>query len=104
MNTNECDHATPPGRRSRRNFLFKAAAQAVRGSAAFKAQLMRQLHEAAATNPDPNAQRAIEQLSTPEGITIVLAVVVVMMLVSFIIFGIIGGAVGASIWGKRQTT
>src|SRR3954467_3157234 len=39
-------------------FLFNAAAQAAKGMGEFRTELIRQLHEAALKNPDPNAQRA----------------------------------------------
>lgn len=83
-------------------FLFNAAAQAAKGMNEFRAELGRQMQEAAARNPDPNAQRMIEQMSTPGGIAVFLTLMIVVMLLAFIVFGVIGGAVGASIWGKRQ--
>jgi len=83
--------------------LFQVVVQAARGTEEFRRQLMQQMQEAAAKNPDPNAQRMMQQLSTPEGVATLLTVMVVMMLVAFIVFGVIGGAVGASVWGRRQT-
>ena len=83
-------------------FLFQVVRQMITGAGEFRRQLTQQMQEAAAKNPDPNAQRVMEQMSTPEGMAILLTVMVVVFLVAFIIFGLIGGAVGASIWGKRK--
>ena len=68
----------------------------------FRQELARQMHEAALKNPDPNAQKMIEQMSTPGGIAVFLALMIVVMLLAFVVFGVLGGTIGASIWGKRS--
>lgn len=67
-----------------------------------KSEMIRQLHEAAAKNSDPNAQQVAEKLATPEGIVMILIIGLVAFLFGFLVFGSIGGAVGAAIFGKRQ--
>ncbi len=84
--------------------LFQVVVVSARGTGEFRRQLMQQMQEAAAKNPDPNAQRVMQQMSTPEGVAILVTAMVVVVLVAFIIFGVIGGAVGAAIWGRRQTS
>jgi hypothetical protein len=83
-------------------FLFAAIVQVARGTGQFREQLMQGMREGAARNPDPNAQVMIERMSTPEGIAILITLIVVCVFLAFVIFGVIGGALGASIWGKRQ--
>ena len=83
-------------------FLFNAAVQAAHGMDEFRQELARQMHEAALKNPDPNAQKMIEQMSTPSGIAVFLTLMIVVMLLAFVVFGVLGGTIGASIWGKRS--
>jgi len=84
--------------------LFQFVVVSARGAGEFRRQLMQQMQEAASKNPDPNAQRVMQQMSTPEGVAIVMTVMVVVVLLAFIVFGVIGGTIGASVWGKRQTS
>ena len=84
--------------------LFQVVVVTARGTDEFRRQLMQQMQEAAAKNPDPNAQRVIQQMSTPEGVAIVITIMVVVVLAAFIVFGVVGGTVGASLWGKRQAS
>ncbi len=79
-----------------------AAQLAFGRGAGLKAEMIRQLQEAAAKNPDPNAQQVAQRLATPEGITMILIVGLFAFLFGFLIFGSIGGAVGAALFGKRQ--
>jgi hypothetical protein len=84
--------------------LFQVVVVSARGTDEFRRQLMQQMQEQAAKNPDPNAQRMMQQMATPEGVAIVITVMVAVVFLAFIVFGVIGGTIGASIWGKRQTS
>jgi len=83
-------------------FLFQLVGP---GMAEFRLRLMERMHEAATSNPDPKAQQAIQEfISTPGAPAIVLAVFIGIYFLAFVIFGLIGGAVGASVWGRKQSS
>lgn len=83
-------------------FAIGTAVKIAFGGDALKQEMVRQLHESAARNPDPNAQQITERLTTPEGLTLLLVLVLIAFFVGFILFSSIGGAIGAAVFGKRQ--
>ncbi len=66
--------------------------------------MLQSLRDSAAKNTDPGSQQIIEKMSTPEGLAIVIVVVVAIIFVTFLVFGLVGGALGASVWGRKQTS
>jgi hypothetical protein len=58
--------------------------------------------EAASKNTEPSAQATFDQMNTPEGIALVVAMFIVLMVLSIFVFSIAGGAIGAS-FSKPKT-
>lgn len=87
-------------------FLIMAALQFLgmlaTGPGKVKQVMLESLRRSAERNPDPSAQQIIARMSTPEGLAMLVTVMIVGALVAYVIFGIIGGAIGASLWGRRQ--
>jgi hypothetical protein len=64
---------------------------------------MRQgMERAAAQNPDPHAQQALQWLMSPSGMAVVATIFTATYFVGFMVFAAAGGALGASVWGQRQ--
>jgi hypothetical protein len=76
----------------------------VTGAGKVKQVMLESLRRSAAGNPDPNAQQILARMSTPEGLALLVTVMVVGAFFVFVIFGIAGGALGASLWGRRKTS
>jgi hypothetical protein len=68
-----------------------------------KAIFHKQLQEAIARNPNPQAQAMAEKLLTPEGILAVALLGLAMFFVFYLILGSLGGAIGSSFTRKKQT-
>lgn len=75
---------------------------ATRGSGRLRQMLQQVVQEAAARNPDPRAQAAIQQMMTPAGMALLITVVLVFFLVVFLALSAGGGAVGAWLLGRKQ--
>jgi hypothetical protein len=58
--------------------------------------------QAAARNPDPQAQQALEFFKTDQGIALLVSSALVVTLVAFVIFSGLGGALGAALLRRRQ--
>ncbi|MCU1308640.1 MAG: hypothetical protein JWN45_3335 [Acidobacteriaceae bacterium] len=54
------------------------------------------LEEAAAKNPNPQAQTVVQQMMTPAGIAILLVLAAIIFLFTFLILSSLGGAAGAA--------
>ena len=67
-----------------------------------RAALMQAIAEAAARNPDAQAQQAFEFFKTPAGLGVVIAAALLFMLVGFLIFSSLGGALGALLLRRRD--
>jgi hypothetical protein len=64
---------------------------------------MRQgMERAAAQNPDPHAQQALQWLMSPSGMAVMATLFTAAYFIGFMAFAAFGGALGASIWGQRQ--
>ena len=84
-------------------FLLQLASIAVtHGGGKIREAMLEGMKQSAARNPDPNAQQMLAKMSTPEGLAVVLTLIIVGALFAFLVFGVIGGAVGASVWGRKQ--
>jgi hypothetical protein len=62
--------------------------------AAFQKQL--------ASNPDPQAQKFLEYVKTPDGFTVVMIGVIIVMFIFFLILSSLGGAITAALFRRKQ--
>jgi len=60
------------------------------------------VEQAAARNPDPQAQQAMEFFKTPPGIALLVASALVATLVAFVIFSGLGGALSAALTRRKE--
>ncbi len=60
------------------------------------------VEQAAARNPDPQAQQAMEFFKTPQGIALLVTSALVATLVGFVIFSGLGGALGAVLLRRKE--
>ena len=59
--------------------------------------LRKTLQEAAARNPNPQAQEMVQQIMTPAGLATLMALTAVIFLFTFLVLSSLGGSVGAAI-------
>jgi hypothetical protein len=64
---------------------------------------LRALDQAAARNPDPQAQEMVQHLKTPEGLVLVVALGMLFTFVFFVLLSSVGGIMGAVFLRKRRT-
>jgi hypothetical protein len=64
--------------------------------------IARAIDEAAARNPSPQTPDIVQQLKSPEGIAIMIALMLVITFLIFLIVSSVGGLVGASVLQKRE--
>jgi hypothetical protein len=69
---------------------------------AIRAKLMEGMQQAAARNPDPQAQQVMEFFKTPQGIVVLLSISLIGVLLAFVIFSGLGGAIGAALLRRKQ--
>ncbi len=67
-----------------------------------KAVFHKQIEEAIAHNPNPQAQAMAQNLLTPEGMLAVALLGLAMFFVFYLILGSLGGAIGSSFTRKKQ--
>jgi hypothetical protein len=60
------------------------------------------VEQAAARNPDPQAQQALEFFKTQPGIVLLITMILVVTLVGFVIFSALGGALGAVLFRRKE--
>jgi hypothetical protein len=67
-----------------------------------RAKLIEVVEQAAARNPDPQAQQALEFFKSPEGIILLLTTALIGTLLAFVIFSGLGGALGAALLRRKE--
>jgi hypothetical protein len=67
-----------------------------------RAKLIEVVEQAAARNPDPQAQQALEFFKSPEGIVLLLTTALIGTLLAFVIFSGLGGALGAALLRRKE--
>ncbi len=67
----------------------------------FREAVRKSLHDAAARNPDPKAAEMVQWFASPEGMAVLLMLILVMFLFAFLTFSTIGGAIGAALFGEK---
>lgn len=74
----------------------------LRGSTKFHEMIQATLQQAAASNPDPQAQQMLAKMTSPAGLAVLVTIVLVFFLVGFIALGSAGGAIGAWLFSPRK--
>ncbi len=74
-----------------------------RGGGTLRDELMRRIQEVASRNPDPQAQEMMQRLMTPEGLAFIIAIGLVLFLFAFLALSSVGGALGAKLFGDRES-
>jgi hypothetical protein len=75
--------------------LFRAGSE-------FRSALGQAVEQAAARNPDPQAQQVFQYLKTPQGLDLVLIMGLIMMLIVFLVISSLGGAIGAAMLRRKD--
>lgn len=65
-------------------------------------KLMEGMQQAAARNPDPQAQEVMEFFKSPQGIVVLLTMALIGVLLAFVIFSGLGGAIGAALLRRKE--
>ena len=77
------------------------------GSGKMRDALQRAMEQSAARNPDPNAQamahRLMEFMTSPGGFALVMTLGFAINFLALMAFAAAGGALGASLFGKRDS-
>jgi len=90
-------------------FFFYSVPQALRlaffklGSSV-RLAMQKAIEQSAAQSPDPKAQEIMRNLMSPGALAAFLTVLVVLFLLIFLVCSGLGGAIGASIWGSKQSS
>ena len=66
------------------------------------AEMLQALDQAAARNPDPQAQAMLQYFKSPEGLTLVIALALVATFISFLLLSTFGGFLGGVMMGRRN--
>ncbi len=74
-----------------------------RGGGTLRDELMRRIQEVASRNPDPQAQEMMHRLMMPESLAFIIAIGLVLFLFAFLALSSIGGALGAKLFGDRES-
>ena len=74
----------------------------LRGSTKFREIIQAALQQAAASNPDPQAQAMLAKMTSPAGLALLVTLVLVIFLVGFVALGSAGGAIGAWLFSPRK--
>lgn len=71
-----------------------------RGGGKMRQAMEQVIQQSAARNPSPEAQSMMQKMLTPEGIAVMVTVVLVIFLACFVGFGAAGGAIGAKLLSR----
>lgn len=74
----------------------------LRGGGRLRQAMEQVIQQSAARNPNPQAQAMIRRLLSPEGVAVMITVVLIFFLAAFVACGSIGGALGAALFKKRR--
>jgi hypothetical protein len=85
-------------------FLFFSLAAIYFKSAEYRDFLLARIHEAAAKNPDPQAQSTLQWLATPEGLIFSTVIALGMLFTMFLIIGMFSGALSVAVGKPRNRT
>jgi hypothetical protein len=66
--------------------------------------LRKGMEQAVASNPDTKTAAEVAQwFATPEGTALLITLVLVLFLLAFLIFATVGGAIGAALFGQKDS-
>lgn len=82
--------------------LSAVAALLFGGGAEIRKGVMDAINQAAARNPDAQAQQAIEMFKTPAGMAFLMVAGMVLVLVAFLVLSSLGGALGAAMMRRKN--
>ncbi|MGH8458784.1 MAG: hypothetical protein ACRESV_05485 [Nevskiales bacterium] len=68
----------------------------------FREAIRKGLQDAAARNPDPKAAEMVQWFASPEGMAVLLTLILMVFLFAFLTFSTIGGAIGAALFGQKD--
>jgi hypothetical protein len=83
-------------------FLFFALAGIYLKSSEYREFLLARVHEAAARNPDPQNQQALQWLASPEGLIFFTVILMAMIFVIFLVIGMGSGALAVALGKNRK--
>jgi len=81
--------------------ILTAINLAALGSGKIHQMMQQAFQQAAARNPNPEAQAMMQRFMTPEGIAIMFVIVFIFFLMIFVGFSSLGGAIGAALTRPR---
>jgi len=66
--------------------------------------MQKAIEQAANQNPDPKAQELMRNLMSPGALAAFLTFLVVLFFLVFLVVSSLGGAIGASVWGNKESS
>lgn len=91
-------------------FFFYSVPQALRLAlfhlgGSVREAMQKAIEQSAAQSPDPRAaQEMVRNLMSPGWLAAIFTVLVVLVLLVFLVLSSLGGAIGASVWGNKQSS
>ncbi len=90
-------------------FFFYSIPQALRLAffhlgGSVREAMQKAIEQSAAQSPDPKAQEMMRNLMSPEALAAFLTLLVVLFFLVFLVLSSLGGAIGASVWGNKQSS
>ena len=84
--------------------LFMALQMLVmHGTGQLREVMQQVLQQAASQNADPRAQEVLQRLTSPEGMALMITLVLLLAFLAFLLFSSLGGALGAYLIRKRKS-
>jgi hypothetical protein len=66
--------------------------------------MQKAMEQSAAQSGDPRAQEMMRNLMSPGALAALLTLLVVLFFLLFLVLGGLGGAIGASVWGNKESS
>jgi len=90
-------------------FFFYSIPQALRLAffhlgGSVREAMQKAIEQSAAQSPDPKAQELMRNLMSPGALAAFLTFLVVLFFLVFLVFSSLGGAIGASVWGNKESS
>ncbi len=90
-------------------FFFYSIPQALRLAffhlgGSVREAMQKAIEQSAAQSPDPKAQEIMRNLMSPGALAAFLTLLVVLFFLAFLVLSSLGGAIGASVWGNKESS